>query len=89
MGLPNVYIIVNRSGLGQVACTQDGIMGMLLAGAPPTLPEDLELNISKSIFSLADAEKVGITENGTNAQAWKQIKEFYDEGGSGKKLWMM
>ncbi|MCL2245849.1 MAG: DUF2586 family protein [Lentimicrobiaceae bacterium] len=87
MGLPNVYIIVNRSGLGQVAFTNDGIMGILLVGSG--VSGKLVLNTPYSIFSLADAEKLGIEKTGSNAHAWKQIKEFYDDGGSGKKLWIL
>jgi hypothetical protein len=49
----------------------------------------LELNTPYSIFSLEDAEKIGIEETGSNAPAWKQIKEFYDEAGSGNKLWIL
>ena len=84
--LPNVNITVNRSGLGLVDFTNDGIMGMITFGAAVT--GKLELNDPFVIYSIADAEAKGITE-ALNPHAWKQVKEFYNECGNGTKLWMI
>jgi hypothetical protein len=89
MGLPNIYITVNRSGLGQIAFTEDGIMGLLLYGKTVSGAGMVEKEKAYAVYSLSDAEKMGIAETGDNAQAWKQIKEFYDEAGSGAKLWFI
>ncbi len=87
MGLPNVTIIVNRSGLGQIAYTNDSIMGLVLSGA--SVQGGVQAGTPTAIYGLADAEALGIEETGVNAAAWKQIKEFYDEAGSGQKMWFI
>lgn len=94
MGLTNVIISVNRSGLGLVALTNDRIMGLILNGV--AVVDLLELEKAYAIYGLAGAEALGITEfdetgeaPGDNAVAWKQIKEFYDEAGNGAKLWFI
>ena len=84
MALPNIHITVNRSGLGQIAYTNDGIMGLIVSGASSG---DLEVGKAYAIYGLADAERLGVEQEGDNAAAWKQIKEFYDEAGNGIKLW--
>ena len=87
-GLPNVNIVVNRSGLGLVAFTNDGIMGLVLTGIAAVVP-GVQLLDPVSLYGIADAEAMSITEGGTNAAAWKQIKEFYQEAGNGTKLWII
>lgn len=87
MSLPNVTIVVNRSGLGLVDYTDDGIMGLIVSGA--AVVDKLEVGKAYAIYGLADAETIGIAESGVNAAAHKQIKEFYDEAGNGVKLWIL
>lgn len=87
MALPNVNITVNRSGLGLVDFTNDGIMGIALFGS--SVPGKVQIGVPNVVYSLEDSENMGITENGDNSAAWKQIKEFYDESGSGMKLWII
>jgi hypothetical protein len=87
MALPNVVIIINRSGLGQVVFTDDSIMGLVLPGV--SIEGGLQTGEAQAIYSLADAENLGITETSANAAAWKQIKEFYDEAGTGSKVWFI
>lgn len=87
MALSNVTINVNRNGLGLVSFTKDGIMGICLTGK--AVADKIELDKPYSIFSIADAEAKGITKTGDNAAAYKQIKEFYNEAGEGKKLWLI
>lgn len=87
MSLPNVTIVVNRSGLGLVDYTNDGIMGLIVSGA--AVADKLEVGKAYAIYGLADAETIGIEESGVNAAAHKQIKEFYDEAGNGVKLWIL
>lgn len=85
--LPNVIIEVNRSGLGQVAFTTDGILGLVLTGS--AVADKVELQKAYAIYGLAEAEALGIESTGANAAAHKQIKEFYDEAGNGTKLWFI
>jgi len=86
MALPNVNITVNRSGLGLVSFTNDGIMGIVLDGE--AVIGKLELNKPYVVYSLSDAENIGITED-DNAIAYKQVNEFYKEAGNGAKLWLI
>ena len=86
MSLPNVVINIERNGLGGVALTVDGIMGLCLTGVAVT--NKLVLNTAYALYSLDDAVALGITSAG-NPYAYKQIKEFYDEAGTGRKLWII
>ena len=86
MPLPNVIINIERNGLGGVALTVDGIVGICLTGVAT---DDLALNVAYPIYSLDEPKALGILETGGNADAYKQIKEFYDEAGAGRKLWII
>lgn len=88
-GLPGVFITVENGALGRVATTQDGVAGLILVGVSLSL---LPLYTPKQIFGLKEAENLGITQAYDTAQkvdAWRQIKEFYDEAGNGAELWIM
>lgn len=88
MALPNVSIEVRRQGLGQVAFTNDGIMGLILPTADTTLVQELWDGVA--IHGLAQAEALGIVpDNPDTAAAWKQLSEFYSEAGNGAKLWII
>ena len=89
MGAPKVTVIVSNGALGQVANTNDGVAGLVMTGV---LTAELALGTSAQIFSLAEAEALLLTEaydaaNTTNV--WKTIKDFYDQAGTGKELWIM
>ena len=88
-GLPGVSITVENGALGRVATTKDGVAGLIMVGVSLSL---IPLYTPKQIFSLKEAENLGLTqENDTDQKldCWKQIKEFYDEAGSGAELWIM
>jgi len=87
--LPGVTIEIQNGALGQTAQTADGVCGMVLQGAAPT---GLTIGTSAQIFSLAQAEALGITSSydSTNSvRVWRHIKEFYAEAGTGAELWIM
>jgi hypothetical protein len=88
-GLPGVNIIVENGALGRVATTKDGIAGLILVGVALA---GIPLYVPKQIFSLKDAENLGITKEQDTEEdldTWLQIKEFYDEAGTGAELWVM
>lgn len=90
MSLPNVTITVENGALGTINFTDDGISGMILSG--DAAPAGLALNTAKKIFSVEEAEAVGITAayDTTNAvHAHRNISEFYQAGGNGLPLWIM
>ncbi|MDD2965546.1 MAG: DUF2586 family protein [Bacteroidales bacterium] len=83
--LPNVYITVNRQGLGYVVSTDDGICGLGLTGV--AVVDKLELNKAYAVYTMSDVGDLGITKDGSNSAAYRQIKAFYDIAGEGQKLW--
>lgn len=89
MSLPGVSIIVENGALGRVATTSDGVAGLIVVGMAKT---NLPLYVPKQIFSLAEAEALGLTAAADitdKVDTWQQIKEFYDEAGNGAELWIM
>lgn len=88
-GLPGVSISIENGNLGRTPTTADGVAGLILVGVgKPNLP----LYTPKQIFALKEAEVLGITQANDAADkvdTWQQIKEFYDEAGSGAELWIM
>ncbi len=87
--LPGVYITIGSGGLGTVPTGNDGIAGLLLSSNDnPALP----IGEPKQIFSLKEAEALGITEDNDNTNdvvIWRQIKDFYAQAGEGAELWIL
>jgi hypothetical protein len=86
--LPNVEILIENGNLGLVPTTADGVAALVVpATAKPMLP----LYTPTLIFSLKDAENLGLTEANDTTEtidAWRQIKEFYLEAGNGAELYI-
>lgn len=74
MALPNVNIELANGTLGSVGINNDGVAAMVLTG---TGTAEIPLATPKVVYSLAEAEALGITED-SHAAAYRQIKEFYD-----------
>lgn len=86
MGLPKVEVKLGNGNLGRSVATADGVAGLVLTGVAAT---GLPLGTPKVIFSVSDAESLGITSDSTNASAYRHIKEFYDLAGEGAALYIM
>lgn len=87
--LPGVFITVENGALGRVTTTKDGVAGLIVVGMSK---DNLPLYTPKQLFSLREAENLGITQAADAADdvdTWLQIKEFYDEAGNGAELWLM
>jgi hypothetical protein len=89
MGLPGVNIKIQNGSLGSVPTSKDGIAGLILTGATVSGANNVTIGSVYQIFSLADAEAIGIMSSGTNAYAHSHIKDFYDTAGNGSELWFM
>lgn len=90
MSLPNVYIEIENGALGSVESTSDGIAGLILSGVAVT--GKIGINEPKQIFSLAEAEALGLNQayDTTNTtDVWAQIKDFYAQAGTGSELWIL
>ncbi|MBA3899737.1 MAG: hypothetical protein H0X62_05920 [Bacteroidetes bacterium] len=85
MGLPNVKILLQNGALGGLARFADGVAGLIGTGVAVA---GIGIGDPKLIFSLEDAIELGITET-SNPKAFRQIKEFYVEGGQGAELYIM
>ncbi|MDA6068642.1 DUF2586 family protein [Flavobacterium sp. AC] len=89
MSLPNIKFNISNSGLGQLQSDVQKIPGFVLTGATVTGSNKVTIGNSYQIFSLEEAQNLGISETGTNAFAYNQIKGFYDEAKKGAELWFM
>jgi hypothetical protein len=89
MPVPNVYFEIANNRLGGVNPTIDSTAGLILSGvALPGLP----LNAPTAVYSLDDAEKLGITEafDTTNSvKSHRHISDFYQKAAVGTELWIM
>lgn len=83
--LPNVNIAIKDGALQRTTATDDGVAAMVLTGIAAT---GLGLNTPWRIFSLQEAEALGIT-LATHPYAYTQIKDFYDQTLSGAELWII
>lgn len=85
---PQVNIKIENGRLGRIVPSPDGVCGLIVVGvALPACP----LYTPKQIFSLKEAENLGITsayDTTNSVQAWQQIKDFYTFGQEGAELWI-
>lgn len=79
--LPSVNITFENGNIGGSLATPDGVFGMILpmAWIQPS---------SVVIGSLSDAVGLGIDQV-NHPRAYRALKEFYDEAGTGTKLWII
>ncbi|ADX66838.1 DUF2586 family protein [Weeksella virosa] len=86
MGLPRVIFNVSKNGLNYSTGEVQKIAALIGTGV--TVTDKVQLGKSYQIFSLKDAEDLGITAT-ENAFMHQQIKDFYSVAGSGVELWLM
>ena len=89
MSLPNIKFNISKNGLGLLQADIQKIPGVVLTGVTVAGVNKVTTGNSYQIFSLEEAENLGIEETGTNAFAHKQIKAFYGEAKKGAELWFM
>lgn len=82
---PLINIELENGQTGGTNQTDDGVMGLIVV-EPATA--DMALGVAKVIFSLTDAEDLGIVSGG-NPRMHAEIKSFYSEAGDGSELWIM
>lgn len=74
MGAPKVSVSIANGAIGGLVASLDGVCAMELTGVTAT---GLNLLTPKVIYSLKEAEDLGITSGSSNDFAWRQISEFY------------
>lgn len=82
---PGVAITFENGQIGSVATNPDGVCAIV---ASATANATFELNKHYVVFSLKDAEDLGILPTVANYELHKTIKEFYAEAGNGVELWI-
>lgn len=87
MALPKVIFEISSNGLNKASSEVAKTPGLMITGS--AVAGTLELSKAYKLYSLKDAEALGITETGSNAFAWKQVNDFYTQAGTGSILWLM
>ena len=82
----SVNITLANGQLGATLQTSDGVAGMVLTGQTETGGYTAGTPIM--VTSLNDLGTQGISQTG-NAFAYRQVKEYYDEAGTGAQLYLM
>lgn len=85
MAKPNVNIGFENGNLGVVTTSPDGICSIV---ASAVANGTFALNTVYTVFSLKEAETLGIIGGVSNYELHKTIKEFYAEAGDGTELWI-
>jgi hypothetical protein len=85
MNIPGVNIGFENGNLGVVATNPDGVCCIV---ASATANGTFTLNKVYTVYSLAEAEALGIISTIANYELHKTIKEFYAEAGEGTELWI-
>lgn len=89
MSLPNIKFNVSKNGLGRLVAQVEKIPAMILFGITVEGDDKVTEGQSYQIFSLPEAETLGIEAAGDNEFAHKQISDFYKIAGAGAELWFM
>lgn len=83
--LPGASIGFENGNLGVVAINPDGICGIV---ASAIANGSFILNTHFVVYSLKEAELLGILASVSNYELHKTIAEFYQEAGTGTELWI-
>ena len=86
MGLPKIKFNIASNGLELLTADIQKTPGLVVTGS--TVAGKITIGESKQIFSLEDAQKIGITE-AENPFAYKHVKAFYEYAGTSAELWIM
>ena len=89
MALPDAQIKLENGNLGGVVSRNDGISALALTGVAVQGASKVLVETPYQVFSLKEAEELGISRTGLNSYAYRHVKEFYDAAGEGSELWIM
>lgn len=90
MARPEVKITFENGVLGQVASSDDGIIGMLAIGANEVDYDagGFTPGVPYMVKNFAAFEKLGVTAE-NNPNLYRNVKAHYAEAGDGTELWIM
>jgi hypothetical protein len=86
MALPNVRILIQNGQLGGLVAFAAGVAALMGTGV--AVVGKIGIGDPRLIFNLDEAIALGIT-LADNPVAYRQVKEFYDEAGAGRELYVM
>lgn len=89
MNLPSIKFLITNGGLAQQLSTADKVVGLIASGVAVTGTSGAALNQPYQLFSLKDAENLGIIAGSTNDFVYQHLLQFYTEAGQGAELWLM
>lgn len=84
--LPYVKIEFQNGALGAISPSPDGLLGIVVSAV--AVPETFELNKPYILNSYDDLATLGINAT-NNAPAEKVVKEFYNEAGTGTRVYII
>lgn len=87
MGLPKIIFNIIKNGLNRLGLGVLKVPGLVITGT--TVAAKVTVGQSYQIFSLKDAEALGIEATGVNAFAHKHLSDFFTEAGQGAEIWIM
>lgn len=85
MALSEITVNRGQGGLGRRALSQDGISGFVFYNDTP--PTGFATVSNQKVFSIEEAETLGIIEGGTFAVDWYHVNEFFRANAAGQ-LWI-
>jgi hypothetical protein len=86
MGLPDVRIVLANGQLGGLVAFAEGVA--LMVGHGVSVVDGIQVGEPKVVFNLQEAEDLGI-DVANNPTAHRHVKEFYNEAGLGRELYIM
>lgn len=85
--LPGLKINFTNGNIGNVVSTEDGVLGLVASAV--AVADTFALNKAYEVKNMQDVAALGITPDVNNYHFYKALEEFYNEAGSGTKLWLM
>lgn len=88
--VPGLEVNVVNRNIGQLDVGPDGVCGLITNGV--AVAEGISLNTPVVLFSVQDAENIGINaeyDSTHGVEVYKQIEDFYRQSRSGRALWLL
>lgn len=87
MALSKIKFNINNQGLEKSADEIEKIPGLIITGV--TVTDGVVIGQANKIFSLKQAEQLGIKKEGVNAFAYKHLQAYFSIAGAGLPIWVM
>lgn len=85
--LPGLNIEFQNGQINTAVPTEDGVFGLLASAV--AVADKFELNKAYTVKGMVDVAKLGILPDVDNGVLYNKLKEFYEEAGEGRELWLI